>query len=122
MMKIANAILLVVLIFGTALSQKRSPQSMQPQSEYERKVELENKKHSWGEGKLTAGDRAPDFDLKMLDSQARVRLSGFAGKKPVALIMGNYTCPLFRGEVVTLNEMARTFSIFSPVSSLRANV
>jgi len=109
MMKVATAILLVVFIFGTALSQKRSPRSVQPQSEYERKVEMENKKHNWGEGQLKVGDPAPEFDLKMLDAQDRVRLSSFAGKKPVALIMGSYTCPLFRGEVATLNEMARMY-------------
>jgi hypothetical protein len=36
-------------------------------------VEQENKKHRWGEGKLKVGDPAPDFNLKMLDSQDGVQ-------------------------------------------------
>jgi len=91
MMKVLTVILLFVFIFSTALAQKRSPRSRKPQSEYERRVEQENKKHRWGEGKLKVGDPALDFNLKILDSQERVRLSGFAGKKPVALILGSYT-------------------------------
>ncbi len=38
-----------------------------------------------------AGDAAPDFELKDLDSKNTVRLSDFRGKKPVALIFGSYT-------------------------------
>src|SRR5205814_2133523 len=102
-------ILLLMLVFSATLAQKRSPQSKKPQSEYEQKVEAENKRHQWGEGKLKVGDPAPDFNLKMLDSQQRMRLSSFAGKKLVALIFGTYSCPLFRGEVTTLNEMASLY-------------
>src|SRR5690349_2524926 len=91
MMKVATAILLLVFISAVGLSQKRSPRSAKPQSEYERRVEQENKKHRWGEGKLKVGDPAPDFDLKLLDAQERVRLSSFAGKKLVALVLGSYT-------------------------------
>lgn len=90
-MKVATVILLFVFTFSTVPAQKRSTRSMKPQSEYERRVEQENKKHRWGEGKLKVGGAAPDFNLKMLDSQERVRLSSFAGKKPVALILGSYT-------------------------------
>jgi hypothetical protein len=42
-------------------------------------------------GKLRAGDQAPDFDLKVLKSEERVRLSSFFGKMPVALVFGSYT-------------------------------
>ncbi len=44
-----------------------------------------------GEGKLTPGDRAPDFDLRKVKSDDRIRLSSFQGKKPVALVFGSYT-------------------------------
>lgn len=38
------------------------------------------------------GDPAPDFDLLYAgDKKGSVRLSGFAGKKPVALLFGSYT-------------------------------
>ena len=43
------------------------------------------------------GEAAPDFDLPLVDqvkgakSEATIKLSSFAGKKPVALIFGSYT-------------------------------
>ena len=37
------------------------------------------------------GDKAPDFYLKRLESEERVRLSGYRGKRPVALAFGSYT-------------------------------
>jgi hypothetical protein len=37
------------------------------------------------------GDPAFDFDLPRLDSGGRVRLSDFAGERPVALVFGSYT-------------------------------
>ena len=37
------------------------------------------------------GAVAPDFDLPLLGSSVRVRLSSFAGIRPVALIFGSYT-------------------------------
>jgi hypothetical protein len=37
------------------------------------------------------GEYPPDFSLKRLDSDARVRLSSFRGKRPVALVFGSYT-------------------------------
>ncbi|MBI3326251.1 MAG: hypothetical protein HYZ81_06070 [Nitrospinae bacterium] len=38
-----------------------------------------------------AGQPAPDFSLKRLESEARVRLSSFQGKQPVAVVFGSYT-------------------------------
>jgi hypothetical protein len=38
-----------------------------------------------------AGEYPPDFSLKRLDSDARVRLSSFRGQHPVALVFGSYT-------------------------------
>ena len=37
------------------------------------------------------GAIAPDFELPLLGSTVRVRLSNFAGIRPVALIFGSYT-------------------------------
>ena len=37
------------------------------------------------------GETPPDFNLKRMGSEERVRLSGFKGKKPVALVFGSYT-------------------------------
>ncbi len=37
------------------------------------------------------GDSPPDFNLKRLGSDERVRLSSFKGQRPVALIFGSYT-------------------------------
>ena len=43
------------------------------------------------ESSLSKGDLAPEFDLKKLHSEERLRLSAFKEKKPVALVFGSYT-------------------------------
>jgi hypothetical protein len=37
------------------------------------------------------GELAPDFELFDVDGDARARLSGFRGKRPVALVFGSFT-------------------------------
>lgn len=37
------------------------------------------------------GTAPADFDLKRMDSEDRVQLSSFKGKRPVALVFGSYT-------------------------------
>ena len=37
------------------------------------------------------GDSPPNFNLKRMGSEDRVRLSSFRGKSPVALVFGSYT-------------------------------
>jgi signal recognition particle GTPase len=37
------------------------------------------------------GQEPPDFFLKRMGSEERVRLSSFKGKRPVALVFGSYT-------------------------------
>ena len=37
------------------------------------------------------GEVPPDFNLKLIGSEGRVRLSSFKGRRPVALIFGSYT-------------------------------
>ena len=44
-----------------------------------------------GEGALKEGDKAPDFELAVLKQKARVRLSSFQGKRPVALLFGSFS-------------------------------
>ena len=39
--------------------------------------------------RFRAGDMAPDFDLKVMHKEARVALSSFRNKLPVALIFGS---------------------------------
>ncbi len=38
-----------------------------------------------------AGDVATDFELRDVNGENPVRLSGFQGQKPVVLIFGSYT-------------------------------
>ena len=48
----------------------------------------------WGwarQGRLAAGDIAPDFTLPMHDQSGTVTLSSFRGRKPVVLVFGSYT-------------------------------
>jgi hypothetical protein len=42
-------------------------------------------------GRLSEGDSAPDFRLRMLDRPGSVLLSSFRGKRPVVLVFGSYT-------------------------------
>ena len=37
------------------------------------------------------GQEPPDFNLKLLGTEERVRLSDYRGKRPVALVFGSYT-------------------------------
>jgi hypothetical protein len=41
--------------------------------------------------KVDVGDRAPDFELPLVDGSRSVRLSEFATGMPVALVFGSYT-------------------------------
>ena len=45
----------------------------------------------WHHNGPDLGEQPPDFSLKMMGSEQRVRLSSFKGEKPVALIFGTYT-------------------------------
>ncbi len=55
------------------------------------------------------GDRAPDFEAEWLSQNGErtgetVQLAGLEGQ-PVALLFGNYTCPVYRGQIVRFNEI-----------------
>ena len=42
------------------------------------------------------GDKAPSFTLGTVDGSEKVKLASLIGKKPVVLILGNFTCGPFR--------------------------
>src|SRR5262245_65913339 len=51
------------------------------------------------------GEPAPDFCLTKADGSGEVSLRSFRGKKPVVLIFGSYTCPVFRRRATALNAV-----------------
>jgi tetratricopeptide (TPR) repeat protein len=58
-----------------------------------------------GSGGIPVGSIAPDFALLSPSGDGRVRLSDFRGKRPVAVILGSYTCPKFRSQAGALNAL-----------------
>jgi Iodothyronine deiodinase/EF hand len=50
-------------------------------------------------------ETAPDFTLRLVQSQDSVTLSKLVGPKPVVLVIGNYTCRPFRGEAGDLEKL-----------------
>lgn len=79
-MKIPAVALALVCTFGIAPAQ---------QDRTKERVWVE--KMGRGDGGLKPGDNAPDFNLKKLRSEVRMRLSDFRGVRPVALVFGSYT-------------------------------
>ena len=56
------------------------------------------------------GDQAPDFELQNINgSSAPIRLSSLYDK-PVALIFGNYTCPIFRNKFSLIQEVYKKYN------------
>ena len=79
--------LLWLLCLGMAaeiLAQPRRPR---------RRPELPGSSAKWQRfpDKLSQGDNAPDFTLKLLSGKGEVTLSDFEGELPVALVFGSYT-------------------------------
>ena len=58
---------------------------------------------------LDAGETAPDFTLYDLQGEAFHLGSALAEGKPVLLVNGSYTCPVFRGKIAKLNRVVRDF-------------
>ncbi|MBI2684826.1 MAG: hypothetical protein HYX27_00805 [Acidobacteria bacterium] len=81
MKTVAAVALLVTLVLPAQEPGRRAP--VNP------KAVLQEMGH--GEGALKPGDLAPDFRLRKIKSNKKVRLSSFRSKKPVALIFGSYT-------------------------------
>jgi len=59
-----------------------------------------------GGGGLEVGQEAPNFELKKLDGRS-VQLSYFKGKVLV-LIFGSYSCPTFRKQAASLDQLAKS--------------
>ena len=53
------------------------------------------------------GDKAPNFTLGTVDGSEKVKLSSLIGKKPVVLILGNFTCGPFRALYPDLEAIHR---------------
>ena len=68
-----------------------APPGMAPEQRAKYQDYVKRMGDSRGEGKLKAGDPAPDFQLKQLHSERVLQLSQFKSKKPVALVFGSYT-------------------------------
>lgn len=81
-MKIA-AMLCATMIGGALIAQRPGDRPAKPDPELMKIRPVE--------GRLAAGDPAPDFNLKLRGSENRVRLADFRGKRPVALVFGSYT-------------------------------
>ena len=81
------------VVAGIAWGQQSQPAPPRMPPEQRAKYEGYVKKmgDSRGDGKLKAGDPAPDFQLKQLHSERVLQLSQFKSKKPVALVFGSYT-------------------------------
>ena len=55
------------------------------------------------------GDVAPDFELPTADGKSKVKLSDVIGKKPVVLILGNYTCGPFRSLFAQIEDVKKRY-------------
>ncbi|MES2681247.1 MAG: T9SS type A sorting domain-containing protein [Bacteroidota bacterium] len=56
------------------------------------------------------GAAVPDFKLYSLNGDSLVLSQALAGGKPVLLIAGSLTCPVFRAKVATINQVVATYS------------
>ncbi|MFN0212985.1 MAG: deiodinase-like protein [Saprospiraceae bacterium] len=59
---------------------------------------------------LKEGDTIPDFKLYDLNGTPFHIAAALALGKPVLLVNGNYTCPVFRGKVPALNQIVAQYS------------
>ncbi|MBA3680888.1 MAG: T9SS type A sorting domain-containing protein [Bacteroidetes bacterium] len=56
------------------------------------------------------GDTVPDFKLYNLNGDSLILSQELLAGKPVLLISGNLTCPVFRAKVATINQVITTYS------------
>ena len=54
---------------------------------------------------LMVGDTAADFTLFDLNGQAFTLSTALSAGKPVLMVGGNYTCPVFRNKIAKINEV-----------------
>ena len=58
---------------------------------------------------LTAGSYAHDFKLYDSNGDSLVLSQKLANGKPVLLIAGSLTCPVFRDKIATINQIVNTY-------------
>ena len=73
-----------MLRHGRGLAPKDSPLNLQDVLASPEYLDL-------GTPKVSEGDRAPDFELPLLDAGGTVSLEGLLRERPVALVFGSYT-------------------------------
>ncbi len=56
------------------------------------------------------GDTVPDFKLYNLSGDSIILSQQLSAGKPVLLIAGSLTCPVFRAKVTTINQVMATYS------------
>jgi len=56
------------------------------------------------------GELAPDFTLKLLNSNETVTLSKAYRIKPIVLTLGSYTCPPFRNAIEVINDLSQQYN------------
>ena len=59
---------------------------------------------------LAAGDTAYDFTLYDLNGDSLNLAEALSHGKPVLLVAGSYTCPVYRGKVAALNNVVTTYA------------
>lgn len=64
---------------------------------------------------LPEGEAAYDFSLYALDGEP-FHLSEKIAEKPILLVNGSYTCPIFRNKIKVINEVAETYKDFINVA------
>jgi hypothetical protein len=88
-------LLLLAFVIASTLAvagaQQRPADAPMTREEFDKLQKADYEAHGHGEGSLVPGDPAPDFDLKVVGGEGRIRLSSFAGKRPVVLVFGTYT-------------------------------
>jgi hypothetical protein len=56
------------------------------------------------------GDTVPEFKLYGLNGDSLILSQALSSGKPVLLIAGSLTCPVFRAKVATINQVVSTYS------------
>jgi hypothetical protein len=79
--KILLTLLALVLAAGAVIAWRVGPRNVIGMLRYDQRLQ----------GKLKAGDRAPDVALLALDGTTPVRLSESIGDKPLVLVLGSFT-------------------------------
>ncbi|MDX2171875.1 MAG: T9SS type A sorting domain-containing protein [Bacteroidota bacterium] len=58
---------------------------------------------------LSVGDTVPDFKLYAINGDSLILSNELSAGKPILLISGSLTCPVFRNKVNTINQVISTY-------------